>query len=210
MRVYVDMDGVLADFDGAMESYLLDKGWETTNRVEWSLSKRIQRIDGSLNTLDEAEHVVNSIMETKGFWEGIQPIQNGTEIIKKWMKLWGKNLDIMIATSAWWTSPYSAYEKVRWIQKYIKGFPLTNIAMTFQKHILKGEIIIDDKPANIMNWEGSDAIIFTQPWNKNIPVSLNIERIIWRADDWSVVDSIVDYLMQKNYREKKEVVSNTV
>jgi 5'-nucleotidase len=190
MRIFIDMDGVLADFDSQFNSYL-SKAGVLAKRImsSWKLTDRI--ID--TNYIKSKNAYVNKILRTPKFWENIKPIPGGADVLQRWLK--DKNLEIYIATSPWISSPTCMIEKVNWIRKNIPKFPLSNIIMIAKKHMLQGEVIIDDKPSHIEEWCGEHAICFSQPWNENVKSNVGADKSVWRAGSWNSVDDIIKYIM---------------
>jgi len=190
MRVFVDMDGVLADFNSRFESYLSKAGVLAKRVVtSWRLTERVA---DNAHIMNKSAYV-NKILSTPGFWSGIEPIAGGVDVLTKWTK--NKKLDVYIATSPWISSPTCIEEKINWIRAYAPKFPVSKIIMISNKSLLNGDIIIDDKPSHIEEWRGAHAICFAQPWNEFVKASAGIEKTVWRAGTWKGVAEIVDYLV---------------
>lgn len=94
--------------------------------------------------------------------------------------------------------PTWAYERELWLKERM-GFTKDRIVQTEAKHVIVGDVLIDDKVENVLEWakhhpEGL-GIIFHAPYNKNYnPEVTNISR----AWGWSDVLA----LCQNHLREK--------
>jgi 5'(3')-deoxyribonucleotidase len=83
----------------------------------------------------------------------------------------------------------------KWLGKWRPGFQnVTIVDIDHPKHTVSdADILVDDKPENIINWVESDddrlGIIFDQPWNR----AVYGERIV-RAGSWHGVVETVELL----------------
>lgn len=119
--LWIDMDGVLVDFEGNAERLLSsDKFTE--------------------------DFYKNNIDKIPGVFREPQPIEGAVEAVRKLYDS-GK-YDIYIATAAPWGNPTSATDKRYWIEKYFGRMFRKKMAITHLKHLLIGDYLIDDRTAN--------------------------------------------------------------
>lgn len=138
--VYVDMDGVLADFFG-----------------EWA------RLDGKdhYRDIDNPEAKLQLVRDHPTFWLDLPPLSNAGRllgVIKKYAgsyKICSKPLE---------NDVNSEPHKRIWIQKHLSAFPPTEVIITADKskYALQPDgtpnILIDDYGKNIRAWEAAGGI----------------------------------------------------
>ena len=151
MTIYLDMDGVIADFFGGVEKFYGVDHW-----------KSIQHRDGIFVELRNTDF----FYQLDTFYNGPRNlsgllVNHVKKIAKKYKVEWG------ICSSPLRNDEYnSAYWKRRWLEDY--GFMpplLENCIFTSNKHkhaynplTRKPNILIDDKPENIKKWNDAGGI----------------------------------------------------
>lgn len=179
MKILVDMDGVLANFEKKfLENYRNTFPDEyfipLENRINFSIIEAYP---------EHLRDKVESIYTSKGFFESLDPIEGAIEAIQEM-----KALKVQIAFC---TAPLSQYEhcvleKYKWIEKHFDFDWTKRIIMTKDKTIVKGDYLIDDRP-NIKGlfqpeWKH---LLFERIFNQHIK---NVEKINW--DNWKSVLSL--------------------
>jgi len=140
-EVFVDMDGVLADFFGAWKS-LIGKDW-----------REIKDIDDALQKIRDKE----------GFWLNIPLTSNALNLLGMIKELKGK-YNILSAPLP--NDPNSEPHKKEWIAKNLKAFPPSKIIITSNKSVHATQpngtpnILIDDYGKNIASWEAAGGVGF--------------------------------------------------
>jgi len=143
MTVYLDMDGVLADFFGGLE-----KRFDTAH---WKNLVNIERYLDALKNTD--------------FFYTLEPFSTSYQLVKFVENLTGG--DWGICSSPLRGDNYnSAYWKRRWLEKYQWEPPIAeNMIFTANKHkyavsAVTGtpNILIDDKPSNVDRWNQAGGI----------------------------------------------------
>jgi len=119
--VYIDMDGVLVDFQSAMDTHY-------KSNPEF---KEIYK---------------NNPDEIPGIFKNPKPIEGAIAAVKKLEE--SDKYDLFIATSATWTNPESATHKRLWVEKYFGDLFKKKMVITHRKDLLAGDYLIDDREAN--------------------------------------------------------------
>jgi len=170
MIILIDMDGVVADFESGVIKEL-KKNYPQIKIIE-PRNKMIVNFYKEKN--NEAYEIIEKIRNSKGFILNLKPI-NGSLVALKY--LFEKNYNVFICTTPFSKNKYSMSEKYEWIIKNLGNEWKDRIIITEDKTLIRGDILIDDKPdingLASPNWEH---IIFDQPYNKQI---IGKKRINW-------------------------------
>ena len=119
--VFIDMDGVLVNFEGAMlKAYKNNPGF--------------------------SEKYKKNPDEIPGIFKDPKPIKGAIESVTQLAKS-GK-YDLFIATTATWENPEAAMHKRLWIEKYFGVLFEKKMMITHRKDLLLGEYLIDDRLKN--------------------------------------------------------------
>ncbi len=155
MVLFVDMDEVIADTYGAhIEIYNAE--FNQRLRAEICLGHEVwQKVP------KEHQESIRQHARRKGFFRDLKPIKGSQEVLKE---LSLKN-DVYIASAAM-QFPNSLEEKSEWLDQYFPFIPWRNRILCGDKHILQGDILIDDRSFNLENFKGR-RILFTSPHNVN-------------------------------------------
>jgi 5'-nucleotidase len=121
--LYVDMDGVIADFDAV-------------------ISKYNPAVDTSRGEFRDA---VDEICEanTRIFLE-IEPIPGGIEAVN----ILKDHYDIYFLSTPMWNVPDSFGDKRIWLEKHFGSFAHKRLILTHRKDLNLGKYLIDDRKTN--------------------------------------------------------------
>lgn len=158
-RVLVDVDGVLADCVGEvvkhLNSGLVDAPYSVSDVRQWSIA----------NALGVPKEEVDSIFERPGFVFGMKPYPEARAGMDELRKV----ADVYIVTSPHPTSMTWCWERMEWLKEHFDiGYDL--VLQGKAKHIVDGDVLVDDKPANVTNWSvnrrGGLSVLWNQSWNE--------------------------------------------
>jgi len=142
-EIYVDMDGVLADFFGEWKK-LVGKDWRELGK-------------------DEIEPALKKIRDDDKFWLNIPLTSNAKNLLDIIKQVKG-NYKILSSPLA--NDPNSEPHKREWIEKNLDFFPPTEVIITKDKAKYATNpdgtpnILIDDYGVNISAWESAGGIGF--------------------------------------------------
>ncbi len=165
MKIFVDMDEVLAD--------TYSKHLELYNQ-EFSLSLTKADCHGGEaweNVPEARRESVFRHMHTPGFFRSLDPIPGSQKI----MKLLCERHEVYVASAAM-EFPQSLKEKSDWLDEHFPFVHWRNRILCGDKHVLKGDLLIDDRMHNLEHFEGR-TIMFTSPHNVHVK---GCERV----DNW--------------------------
>ncbi|XP_058415492.1 5'(3')-deoxyribonucleotidase, mitochondrial isoform X2 [Diceros bicornis minor] len=143
LRVLVDMDGVLADFEGGFLSKFRARFPEQPfialeDRRGFWVSEQYGRLQPGLS-----EKAI-SIWESENFFFDLEPLPGAVEAVKQMANL--ENTDVFICTSPIQMYKYCPYEKYAWVEKHFGPDFLEQIVLTRDKTVVSADLLIDDRP----------------------------------------------------------------
>ena len=133
MTALVDMDGTVANYQGAMQRELEKalEGLGVTGHEVWNKKyKQIQSL----------------IKSQPGFWRNLEPIESGLKIVRI-LKLYG--LEPHILTKGPYKTLIAWTEKAEWCRKHLPNTPIT---ISEDKGLVYGKILVDDWPTYCEAW----------------------------------------------------------
>ena len=170
-QVFVDMDGVLADFFGSWKK-LVGKDW--------------REIDNK-----DIPAALQKIRDTKDFWLNIPPAPNAGKLLGLIKKLKGS---YSILSAPLPDDPNSEPHKREWINKYLKVFPPSRVIITHEKEKYATQsdgtpnILIDDFGQNIAKWEAAGGVGFKHKDHKFERTAKNIKQHMQEPVEETVAD----------------------
>ena len=164
-ELYVDMDGVLADFFGVWTKMMGVEHWKQIKDIEPALQK---------------------IRDTKDFWINLPMTSNATNLLNAIKQFKGK-YNILSAPLP--GDPESEPQKRAWIQKHLSMFPPTKIIIDPNKAAYAKQAdgtpnaLIDDFGENISKWESAGGIGI-QHANSSVANTIsNLEKQVYNEDE---------------------------
>jgi 5'-nucleotidase len=158
--VLVDMDGVLADFDGKMNELMREHMPHITpvERQNFYYAQDYPEHEAQLSELSLQEGFFSSLSVVEGAIEG-------------WNRILEAGYNPRICSSPIRANPYCTQEKLGWVeQELVPRFGklvLDQAVITRDKHEVPGIALIDDRPAlrlaEVAMWQH---IVYDQPYNK--------------------------------------------
>lgn len=154
----VDMDGSVADFDGAMRHDL------------YRMASPGEEIDQYLRPgADDAPDWLKArkrlIKAQPGWWRNLKPLPLGINLYRIMVNL---GFRTVVLTKGPSTSTNAWTEKVEWCQKHL---PKSPVCIVGDKGLVYGRILMDDYPAYIEQWlewrPRGQVLMPDQPWNED-------------------------------------------
>ena len=165
MVLFVDMDEVLADtYMAHVKLYNQDFGASLTR--EECMGKEVWQCVPETHQKSVRNHA-----HTIGFFNDLPVIPNSQQVLKEL----NEKHDVFIASAAM-QFPFSLKEKSDWLDEHFSFIPWQRRILCGHKHILNGDVLIDDRRYNLENFNGR-SILFTSPHNVN-------QNGFERADNW--------------------------
>lgn len=172
--IWVDQDSVI--YDLAVPWYKMHNDAHPNHEIKVAEVKEWDHTDICTDAGCDAD--IYSFLEKKLVWEVGGVIGNSQEIMAGWKV--DNIAKIGILTSA--ISSVSPSLKMNWLENHFGFIDRIAIVSGIRKSEMRGDILIDDSPLNLTDWQGC-AILFTQPTN------VMVKRL--RANNWNEVDTLV-------------------
>jgi len=170
--IMLDVDAVVADLH-AEWLRLYNHDYNDQLMVEeitdWDMTKFVK---------PECGKSIYKYLEFPDLYNQIQPIDGALSGVKHLRSLGHR---VVFATSGTYSHP-----KYHWLVRndFDPGEWGRDYMVVHDKGLLKGDLLIDDRPKNIEDFGSPKSIIFSQPWNKTF---------FWnyRAESWHDVTRII-------------------
>lgn len=161
MRIFIDMDGVLANFwDGLLAAHATDDPYATPANLG---------VDADENVLGLTKDQFWAPCSIE-FWANLAPLPNCYKVIEMAEKLVDHE-DICILTSPHLGKPYGCFDgKMEWLDKHLPGYSRRALIGKPKRMCANyASVLIDDNAKNCAKFEeaGGDSILYPSPWNKN-------------------------------------------
>ncbi|MFX0556347.1 5' nucleotidase, NT5C type [Maribacter sp. CXY002] len=155
MVIYVDMDEVIADTYGAhIEIYNQEFNANLTKQD--CLGNEVWKMVPEGHQESVRKHATR-----RGFFRNLKPIEHSIEVLSKI----NEAHELYIASAAM-QFPNSLEEKSDWLDEFFPFISWQNRILCGHKHILKGDVLIDDRSYNLEHFNGR-SLQFTSPHNVN-------------------------------------------
>ena len=171
MRILVDMDGVLADFEGAF----LDR-WRSTypDRSFVPLSERRT----FYLSKEYPTELAREIFCAATFIRDLPPIAGGLEAVQDMLR---SGMEVFICSSPLSDYQNCVVEKYDWVVRHL-GFEWSKrLILTKDKTLITGDVLIDDRPSvdgiATPTWEH---VIYDQPYNREVNTKRRLTWKNWR------------------------------
>lgn len=185
MLIGLDLDGVMADWDGYLDSQL---------DLVPELADFPRQPERGWNSFADADpkhkKAVYEILEHPEFYGSLQPIPGAVDAYRKMRK---DGHDVVFISSPWATNPMGFQAKANWLYKHFGNSARANLILAGDKTLVIADVLVDDKPVIkgrlltperpgiIPVWQ---RVYFTQSYNEGLP-GLRIEN--WTDGSWEEV-----------------------
>lgn len=176
--IYIDLDDTLVDFlQGVCDAH------NKQNPQEKSIEKH------QLNDWHQNGVFIEPYIHTEGFFTNLKIKEYGVEVLK----VLSEKHDIKILTA--FPTPQSAKEKVEFVEKHLPFIGYKNMTLSWDKGLLKGDLLFDDSPLFLPKFEGLK-VAFDTTYNQNVEVDA-------RVDSWlDFMDRVIEWEVQGKLSKK--------
>ncbi|MBM3200759.1 5'-3'-deoxyribonucleotidase [Candidatus Woesearchaeota archaeon] len=177
MIILVDMDDVLADFEGEFFNR-----W----RAQYPDKPYVALEDRTIFNIEnqypeDLRELVKSIYNAPGFCKSLKPIDGSLESV---LEMQNEGHEVYICTAPLTVYENCVLEKYQWAEQHLGLEWVKKIILTRDKTLVRGDFLIDDKPevtgAAQPVWEH---ILFNKAYNKNVTG----KRRLATLKDWKTI-----------------------
>lgn len=159
-RILLDVDGVVADFIGKTFQDLVAEGGPAhtaEDLQEWDLHVLVhEKWDATMESFWHREGWVDTMHPYQGAREGVHALRDAGH-------------EVYWVTTAMHAAPFWMWERRQWLLREMDATD-HDILFASHKHIVLGDIFVDDKPANVSRWAQAHpkghGVLWAQPWNR--------------------------------------------
>lgn len=155
MTILIDMDDVLENLSFAWVEWLNN---EYGTEVEWN-STRDWDMSKSFPDLTPAQ--IYSPLYDDDFWQTVKPIDGAADVLKK---LIDDGHQLYVVTTSNYTTLKTKMDDV--LFKFYPFLDWNNVIVTANKQMIRGDVLIDDGPHNLMGGEYKK-ILMDAPHNRD-------------------------------------------
>lgn len=164
-RVLLDCDGVLSAFvDGwlALINEALGTGYTASDVTDWNVLASLgivsHRHAELKRLLASCPGFAGSLEILPGALDGVQRLQQIAEVY--------------IVTSPWNSNPTWTHDREAWLERHF-GIPHSHVVHTSAKHLVVGDVLVDDKTSTLETWREAHprgvAVHWDTPHNRSDP-----------------------------------------
>lgn len=164
--VLVDMDGVLADFDGAINVFLK----ENYPDIPVVPHKSFYFHEDYPDSAHQA--IITQFQASQYFFLNL-PVLPGA--IEGWQRIIDLGYEPRICSSPLSRNEWCGAEKLDWVEQHLGSYARETAIITSDKDLAEGIALIDDRPiiknADQATWKH---VVFHQPYNEHIDTPLRL------------------------------------
>lgn len=178
MRLLIDLDGVCADFYTRIAEWYnrdYDDNIVASEVKAWHLASAFPKA-----TKEELYSYFNVLQ----FWTSLDPLPGCVETMAR---LKDAGHELVIVTALPRTSTVAAHGKLLWVDEhlpFVNG--IDNFVATRRKDLIRGDLLFDDGPHNIIKYPGTTCVM-DAPYNRKVYSN-------FRVHSWAGFEKVVEGL----------------
>jgi 5'-nucleotidase len=172
MRILVDMDGVITDFDG---EFL--QRWRKLHPEKFYVPLEERNLFYVKDQYpEELKPLVANILLEATFFSEMLPMPGAKEALEE---MDARGFEVFVCSSPLSTYGNCVLEKYTWVEHFLGPSWVKRIILTKDKTLIKADYLIDDKPeiTGVEKHPSWEHILYDRPYNRGI----NKRRITWET-----------------------------
>ena len=180
MIVLCDVDGVIAD----LVKGVLDAIYDATGMRHDPEDVTQWDIKAALGLSDTTWRTVTRRIAEPGFAYHLDAYPDAVAGVKAVAEL----AEVVFVTSPWLSSPTWAHDRTEWLVRHFGREQGRKVIHTAEKHHVRGDMLIDDKPETLKNWPGAWPMLWECPHNRVVEL---VPMRVCRVSTWPEVLNVV-------------------
>ena len=172
LTILCDMDGIITDLLTKWLNRYNDEHGDDLTIADIKDPQVHKAVKPSVDT------DIYRYIEEPDFFDDLKPIPGA---IKSLTSLHMEGHDVFIAT-AHADNPQCASAKIRWVQEHL-GFSRKQVILIHSKHMLKGDVFIDDTPKKLKayreSWPKAKVLTIAYPYNQAAKKHVDLMAESW-------------------------------
>lgn len=160
--ILLDVDGVLANFIEANLATLRELGVERQHD-----DVRAWSVEESLGLTSAQRAQMKARWSEAGFCASI-PVYEGAAAGVELLRSIG---EVYAVTAPMWSAPTWQHERTEWLMRHF-DFTRDQVVSTAAKHLVRGDIFVEDKPETLARWAeawpGALPVLWDRPYNAGV------------------------------------------
>lgn len=158
MRILLDVDGVLADFTEGTRREILAVTGEDVPAHRFTDYNLLYAVG-----IRHREAIRGAWMR-QGWCASIPPYEGMKEAVERLRA----HHEVFFVTSPFPDAQHWTWERTQWLKEHF-GAGDRDIVFTHAKHVVRGDVLVDDKPSNVIEWCNHHpdkwGVLWAQPYN---------------------------------------------
>lgn len=157
-----------------IKTILVDQDAILVNMLEVWIQKYNQRTNSNIQLSDIKDYylqdydykVLEEILHESDFFYNLDPMPHAVKYLQKLIDI---GYDVVIVTQPPRKSDFAMRDKRKWMKRFFPEFSLANMIFCHRKDMVRGDLLFDDKPDNLIAWKKAnpESITATIEWEYN-------------------------------------------
>lgn len=183
LRILLDVDGVIADFDQFYLDCAVRAGVIRETSVDADWRSNAWDVGNALGLTKDGKAEVWREIQRPEAGERMPAYPDAILAVKELVLF----ADVYFPTSPIYRSPSWEYDRYMWFKRHFNEGVADRLIFTKRKHLIAGQVFVDDKERHLQEWlhewKGSvsvaNAILWPHPYNNNEEGMYRPEKQDW-------------------------------